>query len=696
MDPPSPSKLAMSPGMPLFPLSPERAAGTKPLYGNPSTPQSPSLPDLRASPLRKHRRGDSNVSGLASMFENLGIRDPKEAHDKYMEAYEKQKLKHANEIKELEKKHADAIARLEIRNEELKAAAKEAKKAVEDTVPREIWDEMRQEHRKTIGKWEAVVRDYEVKVKTQAEKLHKFHQENSMLKEKVQQYRKKNMEYSKEIMRQSSQVPTLQTRIQGLERNARIAESDLKFQTAEADKYKNMVYGLQVDLESVEIRLKEEIQTLKDKLKLVEGERDALKTSLKEEEVLRIAAEGRIPLPASTNEDEQDEFSSPVRSPRKQQSPDREGDHVNVAPRKLAVELKFAQQELAAERRLRTRAQEQIEFMKMECQFRCCSCRIADMKGSSFVHDGSYAAEMEHIKASVPEMTPPPTSHGEDMMEDVIIKDEPLENAAPSLTPPLCEGESAVPGKKAATPETSTDLDPEDPGQEPTLTFSPTSGTFRAVPSPAKAATSGLSIAPATRSNTSILSLTRESSVWAPDANSTEIHADDARPSLLPPLADDDLKENRGSQVKSRRGTQQYDIIYEDAVVSDDENAEPQTPLFGPPGPATPGQYITRTITTTTTVPLHFSPFTPAAKRDNHPLTPSTVAHAPSNIQSNALGEISLNKLPIDREAALEAIRQRRGRARSMAAGHVTPRKQMMEGVKERRDISAPVARGRR
>ena len=47
----------------------------------------------------------------------------------------------------------------------------------------------------------------------------------------------------------------------------------------------------------------------------------------------------------------------------------------------------------------------------------------------------------------------------------------------------------------------------------------------------------------------------------------------------------------------------------------------------------------------------------------------------------------------VDREAALEAIRQRRGRARSFAAGHGTPRKQMMEGVKERRDISAPVAR---
>jgi hypothetical protein len=60
-----------------------------------------------------------------------------------------------------------------------------------------------------------------------------------------------------------------------------------------------------------------------------------------------------------------------------------------------------------------------------------------------------------------------------------------------------------------------------------------------------------------------------------------------------------------------------------------------------------------------------------------------------------ALGELSLNKVPIDREAALEAIRQRRGRARSMAAGQGTPMKQMVVEVKERRDISAPVSRVR-
>jgi hypothetical protein len=77
-------------------------------------------------------------------------------------------------------------------------------------------------------------------------------------------------------------------------------------------------------------------------------------------------------------------------------------------------------------------------------------------------------------------------------------------------------------------------------------------------------------------------------------------------------------------------------------------------------------------------------------------MTPSTVAHAASDARTPVLGELSLNKLPFDREAALEAIRQRRGRARSMAAGQGTPMKQMVEGVKDRRDISAPVSRAQR
>jgi hypothetical protein len=514
------------------------------------------------------------------------------------------------------------------------------------------------------------------------------------LKTKLAQYKKRNMELSKEAMRATSYIPTFQAKIQGLERTARMNESDLKYQTGEADKYKNQVYGLQVELESVEARLGEEVKTLKDRLALTEGERDALKTSLKEEEVMRIAAEGQIALPTATSE-EQDEFSSPVRSPRKQRTmPERDDDDKeNVSPKKASVELRFLQQELASEKALRERAQEQIEFMKMECQFECCSCRIAEFKGAKFVHDANYIMEMERIKASVP-VTPPHSNHGDDQMED-IIKEEPVHDERP-FTPPQeelqLEKESESLDDAMVMTGFSRPTASEYP--EPEVAFSPTTGTFRAVPSPAKAPVTMHTTTPVKPSHLgqSVTNTAGGSSPWSLDAEGTVIRTESVSPSTTH-VNDHVESEAKASSMAKSNGV----FIHEDAIEDSDEEIDEDTDAaHAPSGPATPGPYLMRTVTTTTTIPLHFSPFTPATKRTDGPMTPSTIAHAPVNAQTPVLGELSLNQLPFDREIALAQIRERRGRARSMAAGQDTPRKQMMEGVLERRDISAPVSRVRR
>jgi hypothetical protein len=501
-------------------------------------------------------------------------------------------------------------------------------------------------------------------------------------------------------MRATSYIPTFQAKIQGLERTARMNESDLKHQTSEADKYKNQVYGLQVELESVEARLAEEVKTLKDRLTLTEGERDALKTSLKEEEVMRIAAEGQIALPTVTSE-EQDEFASPIRSPRKQRTtPERDDDDKeNVSPKKASVELRFLQQELASEKALRERAQEQIEFMKMECQFECCSCRIADLRGAKFVHDASYIMEMERIKTSVP-VTPPHSDHGDDIMEDVIIKQEPVDDARP-ITPPQ-EGplEEKSESLEDAMMMTGLSRAPSSDATEPEVAFSPTTGTFRAMPSPAKAAASAHTATPTQSSRLGLSAINETapgSSPWSPDAESTVIRTEPVSPTTFRVELKEALETSSLSEVNTNGILIHEDVIDDsDEEGLDDEIDGVRTPVHAPSGPATPGPYLMRTITTTTTIPLHFSPFTPATKRTDGPMTPSTIAHAPANAQTPVLGELSLNQLPFDREVALAAIRERRGRARSMAAGHGTPRKQMMEGVSERRDISAPVSRVRR
>lgn len=467
------------------------------------------------------------------------------------------------------------------------------------------------------------------------------------------------MEKDKELLRKSGQVPTLQAKIQGLERNIKRAESDIKFKTEEAAKYQGQLYSLEVELEGVTARLGEEILTLKDRLKLVEGERDALKTSLKEEEVLRIAAEGQIALPTATH-DEEDEFASPVRSPRKPRNVQHnDDDKENQSPRKSTVDLRFLQQELAAERRHRSRAEDQIEFMKMECQFQCCSCRIAENKSKVYVHDNSYAAQMEAIKASVPALTPPASNNG-DAME--IVKDESADAKRPFTPPP-----------EETTPETTVVVHQQDEEAEAVIAFSPTTGTFKSVPSPVKAPPKRSLLRQSGRESTH--SDTRYSDARSEIAP-LEAAFEYERESVVPESLDIEREESKTAEI----------AIHEDAIDDSDEEMEPPTPAAT--GPGTP--YVTKT--TTTTIPIAFSPATPAPRPGKQLMSPFTIAH-----RAPVLGELALNNVPFDREAALQAIRERRGRARSMAEGHGTPMKQMLDGVKERRDISAPVSRiGRR
>lgn len=70
-------KFPISPGKPLFPLSPERVNATRHAAynsnGGTSMPQSPSLPDLGLS--NKHRPSNSDVQAVIARFNSLDIKD---------------------------------------------------------------------------------------------------------------------------------------------------------------------------------------------------------------------------------------------------------------------------------------------------------------------------------------------------------------------------------------------------------------------------------------------------------------------------------------------------------------------------------------------------------------------------------------------------------------------------------------------
>nr|POE86521.1 hypothetical protein CFP56_46705 [Quercus suber] len=129
-------------------------------------------------------------------------------------------------------------------------------------------------------------------------------------------------------------------------------------------------------------------------------------------------------------------------------------------------------------------------------------------------------------------------------------------------------------------------------------------------------------------------------------------------------------------------------VLYTTAIDIQPPTSRPQTPA--PMEASTPSRppFSIRTVTTTTTIPMMF---TPVSKPPFAPL-PMPGEDSESNPPQSQTGAMTPT---FDRAAALAAIQYRRGRAKSIAEGHVTPRKQMLEGLKERRDISAPTLGGK-
>lgn len=333
------------------------------------------------------------------------------------------------------------------------------------------------------------------------------------------------------------------------------------------------------------VDLQEDLAKLRQQNKAVEGQRDALKTALKGEEIARIAAEGAIGLPTSGDDDE---FASPKKSSREQ---DRESLKENVDPEAPQVEeeLLMLKEGLRMEKRMRLRADDQVHFMKMECQFQCCSCRVAERQGIDYVHDDTLAKQMGEMAAkiveeyeSVPEKLPEPVQEP--------AREPEQDRPRTPTRPPLEQRETS----------------------EQLLNFSPATGTFHKLPSPVKA------------------SSPEQIPVPSPPATPTT-QTPTPQPAHIPTSP---LRETT---------TFNYPIT--------------PRPLPNPPP---------RTIsyTKTVTIPLKDDlPFSPAA-----PMTPGGIS----------------------REEALEQIRQRRGRARSIAVGNGTPRKRMVDVGELRRDISAP------
>jgi len=440
-------------------------------------------------------------------------------------------------------------------------------------------------------------------------------------------YEKELRRARKEAFKSSSAVVKLQEELKSTRNSLRITQSGFELEKQKVERREQETFSAQYQLVAVQ----EELEKLQSHLRIVEEEKEALKTNLKEEEVARIAAEGMIALPAARDDDDDLDSPSKHNSPRKRlQSPLSDDKENAGVVSKRAVQTKQLEEQLLHEQMRRRHAEEMTDFLKMECTFRCCTCQTASKLG----HDLSVSLSDELAAALVvlrQDMNSILAPHEESAKPESMEVD-----VAPTLEPENVEAEQIVEIK----------VEPTDVEEVAIATgFEPAGG---------------------------------------PDRSMT-MTAEEAEPE--PIVEAEEPKAPHPTPIDPAHKPEQEDEVLQDTVTIPLQPSGPQTPSHPSQSAPFRHQGSIRTVTTTTTIPMHFTPIT----------KPHLLHHIEDteNIPPQLDGTTA--KPTFDRAAALAAIEYRRGRAKSIADGHMTPRKQMLEGVnvKERRDISAPALGGK-
>ncbi|KAK5727152.1 hypothetical protein LTR15_003045 [Elasticomyces elasticus] len=531
-------------------------------------PQSPSLPEIHA--LRSHVRTNSDVHGLVKRFEHLDVRD------KDVESSERRK-KHEAELRRAQIAREEAESDVRRLREELRQMKKES-------------EESRERERRAGSQFEKVMTDLNSAKEQYAAKHAAHHKEFSRAK--------------KEIFKSSSAYIKLQEELKATRNTLRVTQSGLDAEKHKMGVKEQETFSAQYHFAEAQ----EELDKLRAHLRIVEEEKEILKKNLKEDELSKIAADGMIALPTSVGDD--DLAASP--SKRSPLSDDKE--NIGVVPKKV-LDNKRLQEELVREQMRRERAEDMIEFLGLECMFRCCRCRSGSEQENyqrlGAMISGELGQQLDSVMRSMKAVL---VQHEE--TETVEAQSDPVEHEDAMEVEPIKSADNG-----AATEEHSV-LQRGHPAEQET--------------------------------GRSMTMTAEDEEPLAP------------RPTPVEPEVEGSLEIDETEPLYS--------------------STPPQTPA---PTHQRTHPPMLRTITTTTTIPIQFTPISKPMQYN-----PEDAENIPPRPESAA---DSSSEHVVDRAAALAAIEYRRGRAKSFQAGHLTPRKQMLEGVNvsQRRDISAPALGGK-
>ncbi|KAL1994200.1 hypothetical protein VTN49DRAFT_2869 [Thermomyces lanuginosus] len=593
----SPGSTSLSPTKgPLFPATPERINQQK-------IAASPSIfSDDKRSPGKQ-----SDVQAKIAMLNNLSRQGSSTGGTAASQNH-----------KPASASSAAALQRAILGREEAEAALAAAKAELEDAKDRE---------RRLSQRLESLVEEL------QATKQRQAH-ERSLFEKEVRKARKEAFRSSSSLVKAQEELKLCKAEIKSLKEEIR-SERDSK-EKAKQEAFER-AYAL--------AGLTEELHGLKDQLKSFEAaarsgswqahtvhmnqEDSDRNLSPREEDATRNRSSRRpkrsadaIELRSSAFRESVHEDETPPKkarlsclaSDKESEDPEAEEDQRDLIEQ-LRAEIRW-------EQRQRRRAEDMIQFMKMECQFKRCSCRIAEEQGYDYVHDREWAeAHPQH-------QTDPNMEN-----EDSEPHDMPEEDSAESAHSPVGSPASA---RTPPTPHERDDRQmarPAKASRESIVTFCPETGTFKTVPSP-----------PHLDVHHDLLERSHAGPLVLPNADvPEEISAENARsstPEGYPQSHYIDIPSTRPRQIiessfghhdESAPSTTNEENIFEDRPCS---RRSAMTPVEDYPG--TTDRPIIQTV--------------PLRTEDHQSRDPS--AKIPGT--------------PVTREEALAQIRARRGRARTM------------------------------
>lgn len=286
----------------------------------------------------------------------------------------------------------------------------------------------REEAENSLHTSQAQLAEAEVRQRNTSERLESLIEELQCVKERQvherQVFEKEVRKARKDAFRASSALVKAQEDLKESRAETRNMKADLQHERFGKDKFKQEAFERAYTLAGV----LEETEAIREKMRAMEAAREAdlleqHSIQLQRAEDDRSIAEKRrqeddehaerlLKAPSGQEVEEADQIMQPRQNrferilPAESQQfkrgiewskgtqtdepqwPSRElqQDSTAVVDEQLAVVM----DELQWERKLRTRAEDLVHFLQMECQFNACACRVAEKNGTSFVYDKGY------------------------------------------------------------------------------------------------------------------------------------------------------------------------------------------------------------------------------------------------------------------------------------------------------------------